>query len=100
LAPIPVAIAWNVNPAEPVSVTLVAFDDPPEAARWAWVSGGGSKSFVPVGTRLAAGGIFASRPTVVFTQSMAAGQARGSRSDDLPARGARAGTLNLVAITQ
>jgi hypothetical protein len=99
MAPIPVATRWNVNPAEPVSVTLVAFYDPPEAARWG-MGGGGSKSLAPVGTRPAASSVLASRPTVVFTQPMAAGHTRGSRNDDLPVRADRAGTLNLVAITQ
>ena len=100
MASIPVATAWNVNPAEPVSVTLVAFYDPPAAARSGWMRGGGSKSLALVGTRPAGVSILASRPMVVFTRSMAAGQARGSRSDDLPVRADRGGTLNLVAITQ
>ena len=101
-AAIPVATAWNVNPAEPVSVTLVAFVDAPAAPRSGWMSGGGgSKALRPAGARLAeSGGALASVPLVVFTQPMAAGQARGSRSDDLPVRVDRAGTLDLVAITQ
>jgi hypothetical protein len=89
-----------VNPAEPVSVTLVAFYDAPAAVRAGGMRGGGSKSLAPVGTRPAGGGVLASGPMVVFTQPMAAGHARGSRSDDLPVRAGRAGTLNLVATTQ
>ncbi len=100
-APLPIATAWNVNPAEPVSVTLVAFYDVPAALGSGWVRGGGAKSLTPVVGRPAGSGVaLAAGPMVVFTQPMAAGHARGSRSDDLPVRVDHTGTLNLMAITQ
>lgn len=98
---IPLVTAWNVNPAEPVSVTLVASYDEPVARGSGWVRAGGPNSLMPVAGRSAGGsGVLAARPTVVFRQPMAVGHARGSRSDDLPVRVDHVGTLSLVVITQ
>ena len=92
---IPVATGWNLDPAAPVAVTLVAFFDPPMVA----FTGAGPRPSAVLGRRpLAAGGDIGPR-FLLFTQPISAAEARGGRTDELQVR-IGTGTLNLVAITQ
>jgi hypothetical protein len=125
--PLPVATAWDVDPARTAAVTLVAYFDAPSRALagpgaaipssriLGRVPTGGPKSFTPfTGSGLMIGGTLAGSAggsLLLFTQSIGAENAHGGRTDDLQVRidltgapelpaGTYAGTLNLVAITQ
>lgn len=91
---IPVATRWNLDPAEPVALTLVAFFDPPMLALAGAIQGirpGEVLGRRPAGAR---GGRY-----LLFTQPMSAGSARSGRTDEIEVR-IGTGTLNLMAVTQ
>ncbi|MGH7536390.1 MAG: hypothetical protein ACREMG_12545 [Gemmatimonadales bacterium] len=126
-APLPIETTWDLDPAQPVSVALVAFFEAPaqafvgegisipSQAVLGKVSTGGPQAYSPFtgGPVSGAGGTIgvAGGTLVLFTQPVSAENARDGRSDalqirvdltrwpDLPA-GSYRGTLNLLAVTQ
>jgi hypothetical protein len=91
-----VSTEWNVDPAQPLAMTLRAFVD--RAVRVpARAQAGGAKSMARTAAYLPAE---TSTVTVLFTQPMVEGNARGGRQDDLSSRGSSPGMLTLVVTTQ
>ncbi|HET6578705.1 MAG TPA: hypothetical protein VFG66_10290 [Gemmatimonadales bacterium] len=93
---IPVATRWNLDPAEPVALTLVAFFDPPMLALAGAVQG------------IRPGEVLGRRPVdeggrsgrfLLFTQPIFPASARSGRTDVVEVR-IGTGTLNLMALTQ
>jgi hypothetical protein len=91
-----VTTAWNIDPAEPLAMTLRAFIGqpilaPPRAPT------GGAKSIARL-----AGYLTTDAPTVVvlFTRSIGGGSAQGGWQDELSSRGSAPGILTLVVTTQ
>jgi hypothetical protein len=94
-APFPIATAWDVDPAQTASVSLVAYFESPAAAQR--ISGGMAGS---------AGGTL-----LLFTQPISDANPKGGRTDGMQVRidlsgwhhlpaGTYRGTLNLLAITE
>lgn len=90
---------WNVDPAQPVTVTLAAFVEEPsaslETALAGAASGGGPKSSSPATREQPQRG---SEVRPLFTQAIAPLVGRGGHTDDMRVRAG--GTLTVVAITQ
>ncbi|MFL5493767.1 MAG: hypothetical protein ACJ8DC_05200 [Gemmatimonadales bacterium] len=125
-APFPIATAWDVDPAETASVSLVAYFESPAAALagpvaipasavYGRVPTGGPKSFAPFtqsGRRISGGMAGSTGGTLLlFTQAISDANAKGGRTDGMQVRidlsgwrhlpaGTYRGTLNLLAITE
>lgn len=127
VATVPVVTSWNVDPARSAALTLVASFDPPPRARTANAvaihpasakdlgPAGGPKSFPPLARSGVGGGVRSlgapNGTLVLFTQQASAGNAVGTRTDELQVPvdpsggpdllpGTYTGTLTLVATTQ
>jgi hypothetical protein len=93
---IPVATRWNLDPAEPAALTLVAFFDPPMLAFAGTMQG--MRPGEVLGRRPAGAGGGGGR-FLLFTQPITAASARSGRTDELEVL-IGTGTLNLMALTQ
>jgi hypothetical protein len=91
-----VATAWNIDPAQPLAVTLRDFVNQPVGAP-ARAPTGGSKSTARLMGYLTT---HAPAVAVLFTQSIGGGSAQGGRQDKLSSRGSPPGILTLVVTTQ
>jgi hypothetical protein len=91
-----VATAWNIDPAQPLAVTLRAFVNQPVRAP-ARAPTGGVKSTARLMGYLTT---HAPAVAVLFTQSIGGGSAQGGRQDELSGRGSPPGILTLVVTTQ
>jgi hypothetical protein len=91
-----VATAWNIDPAQPLAVTLRAFVNQPVRAP-AHGPTGGAKSMARL-----TGYLMTDAPAVavLFTQSIGGRSAQGGRQDELSGRGSPPGILTLVVTTQ
>jgi hypothetical protein len=91
-----VTTAWNIDPAEPLAMTLRAFMGQPVLAP-VRAPTGGMKSMARLTGYLTTD---APAVAVLFTQSMGGGSAQGGRQDELSGRGSAPGILTLVVTTQ
>lgn len=91
-----VTTAWNIDPAEPLAMTLRAFMGQPGLAP-AHVPTGGAKSI----TRFT-GYLTTDAPAVaaLFTQPIGGGGEQGERRDELSGPDSAPGSLTLVVTTQ
>jgi hypothetical protein len=99
--------SWNVDPAEPLGITLLGFMDAPDETRGATLSGVARDDFTVQAAGLRGETYPRSDPAQSgrdgravpqFTRPIAALVGHGDRNDDV--RVGTAGTLTLVAVTQ
>lgn len=98
---------WNVDPAQPVTVTLAAFVEEPSASLETALAGaasGGSQVLASIGGPESSAPATREQPKrgrqvrPLFTQAIAPLVGRGGHTDDIRVRAG--GTLTVIAITQ